>query len=176
MQELRDQVEVIESWLKEYTQIDPSRVCLSVLDVMLWLAREAELQGKSWRWTLEHSRVHLASRRNWSTRTHRNPARRSAKNAAIAAEIQALPLLPASKGSPGCIDSDLARGYGLSNTTVGNMLRRRNVRSDEISPERARSHCLGRPQKRGQSNPKWHFIVPPPLPGPNKDQLRLPSI
>jgi hypothetical protein len=144
---------------------------------MLWLAKEDELQGKSWRWTLEHSRVHLASKKWWQSRIHRNPPRRSAKNAAIAAEIQALPLLPASMGSPGNIDADLARGYGLSKTTIGNMLRcAASSGSVEVSPERVRSHCLGRPQKRGQSNPKWHFIVPPPLPSPNKDQLRLPSV
>lgn len=175
-QELWDQVEAIESWLKEYTQIDPSRVRLSVLDVMLWLAEEAELQGKSWRWTLEHSRVHLTSKKCWQSAT-RKVRGRVGSSYAKEEELRSLDLPRNENGrlADGVL-ADLEKRYGLSGKYISRILRRASVGPAEVSPERARSHCLGRPQKRGQSNPKWNFIVPPTLPGPNKDQLSLPSI
>lgn len=175
-QELRDQVEVIESWLRKHTQMDPSRVRLSVLGVMLWLAKEAELQGKSWWWTLEHSRVHLASKQCWQLATRKVRGRVRA-DCAQEEELRSLDL-PRNDNSRLAhrVLLDLERGYGLSAKHISRILRRASVGPAEVSPERARSHCLGRPQKRGQSNPKWNFIVPPPLSGPNKDQLMLPSV
>ncbi len=168
-QELKDQVEVIESWLKEHTQIDPLRVRLSVLDVMLWLAGEAELQGKNWRWTLEHSRVHLASKQSWQLATRKVRGRVSA-HYVQEEELRSLDLPRNENGriAHGVLVR-LEKEYGLSAKHISRILRRASVGPAEVSPERARSHCLGRPQKRGQSNPKWHFIVPPPLPGPNKN-------
>ena len=175
-QDLKDQIEMIESWLGEHTQIDLSRVRLSVLDVMLWLAKEAEFQGKSWRWTLEHSRVHLASKQCWQSATRKVRGRVSS-NYAQEEELRSLDLSRSENGriAHGVLVR-LEKEYGLSAKYISRILRRSSVGPAEVSPERVRSHCLGRPQKRGQSNPKWNFIVPPPLPGPNKDQLTLPSV
>jgi len=172
-EKLEFQVKAIRTWIEDNTALD-RKIESSILPMMLWLSREAELQSKDWLWVLEKSRVHLASSQKWQTRVRKTRGV-VPKNAAIIKEIQALPLLPASSGRPGNVLKDLARGYGMKASAIDKILRRKPRGDDRVSPERARSLCLGRPQARGQKNPKWHFVVPPPLPGLDGRQLELPS-
>jgi len=174
-QELWDQVEEIEKWLKSNTAIDDARVRYIVLDMMLWLSHEGALQGKGWQWVLSHSRIHLASKRSWQTVTRKV---RGQVGTCYEYEVQirelSLPRNDNGRLADGVL-ADLERGYGLKRKQISRILRRASVGPAAVSPERARSHCLGRPQKRGESNPKWHFVVPPPLPDPDRNQLMLPS-
>jgi len=124
-QEFRELVEMVESWIKDHTAINPKR-SPGVLNTMIWLAGEAELQGKSWHWVLENSSATDQARENWNTRTF------------------------SSLGRPG-------------------------KHSVLVSPERARSHRIGRAQPR-QANRKgparWWYLVPPALPK-EIDQLEI---
>lgn len=176
-EEFQGQIKMIETWLKVHTQIARS-ISQSVFGVMLWLSKEAELQGKSWRWTLEHSRIHLASKQCWQSADRKVRGRvgtNYAAEAALRSLKDDLPRHVSGRLANGVL-ADLERGYGLKEKRISWILRHTSAGSAEVSPERVRSHCLGRPQKRGESNPKWHFIVPPPLPGSNKDQLTIPSL